>query len=74
MSTMEPDEGAPSDEQVNAPRWDTVEAANPVDAPDAPRWDEVQEPGREDAPRWDEVQAAGSDDAATEDPDASTDS
>jgi hypothetical protein len=74
MSTMEPDEGAQSDEQVNAPRWDTVEAANPVDAPDAPGWDEVQEPGREDAPRWDEVQAAGSDDAATEDPDASTDS
>ena len=60
MSTMEPDEGAQSDEQADAPRWDTVEAANPVDAPDAPRWDEVQE--------------AGSDDAATEDPDASTDS
>jgi hypothetical protein len=88
MSTMEPDEGAPSDEQVNAPRWDTVEAANPVDAPDAPgrdevqepgredapRWDEAQEPVREDAPRWDEVQEAGSDDPATEDPDASTDS
>jgi hypothetical protein len=59
MSTMEPDEGAQSDEQADAPRWDTVEAADPVDAPDAPRWDEVQEPG--------------SDDAATEDPDASTD-
>jgi hypothetical protein len=73
MSTMEPDEGAQSDEQADAPRWDKVEAANPADAPDAPRWDEVQEPGREDAPRWDEVQEAGSDDAS-EDPDASTDS
>jgi hypothetical protein len=73
MSTMEPDEGAQSDEQrADAPRWDTVEAANPVDAPDAPRWDEVQEPGREDAPRWDEVETS-SDDAASDDPDASTD-
>jgi hypothetical protein len=87
MSTMEPDEGAQSDEQrADAPRWDTVEAANPADAPDAPRWDEVQEPGREDAPRWDEVDTSGpadaprwdevetsSDDAASDDPDASTD-
>jgi hypothetical protein len=86
MSTMEPDEGAQPDEQkADAPRWDTLEAA---DAPDAPRWDEVQEPGREDAPRWDEVdtsdradaprwdevQEAGSDDAGSDDPDASTDS
>jgi hypothetical protein len=68
MSTMEPDEGAQSEDRQDAPRWDTVEAANPPDAPDAPRWDEVQEPGREDAPRWDEVET-GSDD-----PDASTDS
>ena len=73
MSTMEPDEGA-QEEQVNAPRWDTLEAADTADAPDAPRWDEAQEPGREDAPRWDEVQQAGSDDAATENQDASTDS
>ena len=60
MSTMEPDEGAQSDEQkADAPRWDTLEAADPADAP---RWDEVQEPGREDAPRWDEVQETSSDD------------
>jgi hypothetical protein len=84
MSTMEPDEGTQSDEQqADAPRWDTVEAANPADAPDAPRWDEVQEPGREDAPRWDEVDTSGAADAprwdevqqtGSDDPDASTDS
>ena len=52
MSTMEPDEGAqPDEQQADAPRWDTLEAA---DAPDAPRWDEVQEPGDD----------AGSDDPA----------
>jgi hypothetical protein len=46
MSTMEPDEGTQSDEQqADAPRWDTVEAANPADAP---RWDEVQQTGSED--------------------------
>jgi hypothetical protein len=33
MSTMEPDEGAQSDDQKA----------------DAPRWDEVQEPGSDDA-------------------------
>jgi hypothetical protein len=59
MSTMEPDEGAQSDDRQDAPRWDTVEAANPADASDAPRWDEAQ---------------TSSDDAASEDPDASTDS
>jgi hypothetical protein len=46
MSTMEPDEGAPSDEQVNAPRWDEVDTSGPADAP---RWDEVQEAGSDDA-------------------------
>jgi hypothetical protein len=71
MSTMEPDEGAPSDEQVNAPRWDEVQEPG---REDAPRWDEVDTSGPADAPRWDEVQEAGSDDAGTEDPDASTDS
>ena len=34
MSTMEPDEGAPSDEQVNAPRWDEVDTSGQMD-PDA---------------------------------------
>jgi hypothetical protein len=34
MSTMEPDEGARSDDQpADAPRWDKTEAANPSDAP-----------------------------------------
>ena len=46
MSTMEPDEGAPSDEQVNAPRWDEVQEPG---REDAPRWDEVQEAGSDDA-------------------------
>ena len=63
MSTMEPDEGAQSDDQADAPRWDKTEAANPSDAP---RWDEMQEPDRADAPRWDELD--------TTDPDAGTDS
>ena len=48
MSTMEPDEGAQSDDQKA----------------DAPRWDEVQEPGREDAPRWDEVETSSDDAAS----------
>ena len=42
MSTMEPDEGAQSDEQADAPRWDEVQEPR---AEDAPRWDEVQEAG-----------------------------
>jgi hypothetical protein len=46
MSTMEPDEGAQSDEQVNAPRWDEVQEPG---REDAPRWDEVQEAGSDDA-------------------------
>jgi hypothetical protein len=58
MSTMEPDEGAQSDDQTA----------------DAPRWDEVDTSDRADAPRWDEVQEVGSDDAGSDDPDASTDS
>ena len=39
MSTMEPDEGAPSDEQVNAPRWDEVQEPG---REDASGWDEVE--------------------------------
>jgi|GEM_PF-1575007 hypothetical protein len=46
MSTTEPDEGARSDEQVNAPRWDEVQEPG---REDAPRWDEVQEAGSDDA-------------------------
>ena len=42
MSTMEPDEGAQSDEQADAPRWDEVQEPG---REDAPRWDEVQEAG-----------------------------
>jgi hypothetical protein len=33
MSTMEPDEGAQSDDQADAPRWEKTEAANPSAAP-----------------------------------------
>ena len=52
MSTMEPDEGAQPDEQkADAPRWDTLEAADPADAP---RWDEVQETSSDDAGSDDE--------------------
>jgi len=32
MSTMEPDEGAQSDEQADAPRWDEVQEAGSDDA------------------------------------------
>ena len=46
MSTMEPDEGARSDEQVNAPRWDELQEPG---REDAPRWDDVQEAGSDDA-------------------------
>ncbi len=64
MSTMEPDEGARSDDRQDAPRWDKTEAANPADAP---RWDEVQETGQEtdraDAPRWDDVPQTSAEDA-----------
>jgi hypothetical protein len=72
MSTMEPDEGAQSDDQkADAPRWDEVQEPG---REDAPRWDEVDTSDRADAPRWDEVQEVGSDDAGSDDPDASTDS
>ena len=32
MSTMEPDEGAQSDEQADAPRWDEVQETSSDDA------------------------------------------
>jgi hypothetical protein len=61
MSTMEPDEGAQSEQQDDAPRWDKTEAANPADAP---RWDELQETASDDT-----GSVAGPDD-----PDTGTDS
>jgi hypothetical protein len=75
MSTMEPDEGAQSEQPDDAPRFDKTEAANPADAP---RWDELDTSGQADAPRWDEVQESASDDtgsvAGPDDPDTGTDS
>ncbi|HEV8425368.1 MAG TPA: hypothetical protein VGS14_09305 [Actinomycetes bacterium] len=61
MSTMEPDEGAqPDDQQADAPRWESTEAA---DATDAPRWEGA---AGTDAPRWEgaeaDAEAADSDD------------
>jgi hypothetical protein len=74
MSTMEPDEGAQSDDRQDAPRWDKTEAANPADAP---RWDEVQETDdtdRADAPRWDDVPQTSAEDAGLNGTDTSADS
>jgi hypothetical protein len=61
MSTMEPDEGAQSEQPDDAPRFDKTEAANPADAP---RWDEVQESASDDTGSV----------AGTDDPDTGTDS